>query len=304
MKNISLILVLLFTIVSCDQSDKVQPNEPNEPKLDETISFIDNNYTTPQGFDEKKSTVSYGQMQDVSYYSTTTEDNRNAKIILPPNYDTNKKYPVLYLLHGIGGNEYEWLGGNPNEIVHNLVAEKKAKEMIIVIPNIRARHKSVTTPPDFYSIEHFREFDNFLNDLRDNLIPYIENNYAVLPGRNNAAVAGLSMGGRSALHVGINLINHFAYIGALTPAVGVLPYDVEGGLFTKKTLTIPEQYKKNTLIMIVKGSTDGVVGNWPTEYSNALKSNTVDHIYYVTTGGHDFNVWKNGLYNFTRRIFQ
>lgn len=293
-KNHFILLLLAFNVTlfftSCNESS--------------SKSFIDDNYKTPQNFDAKIPNQPYGSVQAVSYYSTTTENTRNANVILPPNFNKSKKYPVLYLLHGIGGDENEWFGGKPNEIISNLVAEGKAKEMIIVIPNIRARHKDVTTPPEFFSIEHFREFDNFLNDLRDDLMPWVEKEYPTLDGRDNRAVAGLSMGGRSALHVGINLIDKFSYIGAFTPAVGILPYHMENGLFTETTLTIPDKYKENTLIMIVKGDNDGVVGDCPEEYSNALTKNGVPHIYYVTHGGHDFDVWKNSLYNFTRRVFQ
>lgn len=267
-------------------------------------SFVDNNYNTPPNFDANVSGRQYGSVQTVSYYSTTTENTRSANVILPPNFEKDKKYPVLYLLHGIGGDENEWFGGKPNEIISNLVIEGKAKEMIIVIPNIRARHKDITTPPEFFSVEHFREFDNFLNDLRDNLLPYIEKEYPTLEGRDNRAVAGLSMGGRSALHVGIKLIDKFSYIGAFTPAIGILPYQIEEGLFTPATFTLPDKYKKSTLILIVKGDNDSVVHNCPEEYSNTLTKNGVPHIYYVTNGGHDFEVWKNSLYNFTRRIFQ
>lgn len=284
------VFIATFLFISCNNS--------------QSKSFIDDNYKTPQNFDAEISDRQYGSIQTISYYSTTTEDERKANVILPPNFNKNKKYPVLYLLHGIGGDENEWFGGKPNEIINNLVAEGKAKEMIIVIPNIRARHKDVTTTPEFFSIEHFREFDNFLNDLRDNLMPWIEKEYPVLDGRDNRAVAGLSMGGRSALHIGINLIDKFSYIGAFTPAIGVLPYHMEDGLFTATTLTIPDKYKENTLIMIVKGDNDGVVGDCPEEYSNTLTKNSVPHIYYVTNGGHDFDVWKNSLYNFSRRIFQ
>lgn len=267
-------------------------------------SFIDSDYQTPKGFDQRKSDVAYGEIKDISYFSKTTNSNRPAKVILPPNFDANKQYPTLYLLHGIGGNENEWFGGNPNEVISNLLAEGKCKEMIIIIPNIRARHDSVKVAPDFYSVQHFNEFNNFLYDLQNDLMPYIEKNYPVLKGRQNRAVAGLSMGGRAALHIGINMIDDFAYIGAFTPAVGVLPYDMENGLFSNQTLTLPDKYKPSTLVMIVKGSNDGVVHEWPDTYSAVLHNNGVEHIYYVAQGGHDFNVWKNSLYNFARRIFQ
>lgn len=287
---LSLVFIAAFFIAGCNDS--------------RSKSFVDDNYETPQYFDAEIFDHQYGTIRMVSYYSTTTENIRNANVILPPNFNKGKKYPVLYLLHGIGGDENEWFGGKPNEVIYNLVADGKAKEMIIVIPNIRIRHKDVVTAPEFFSVEHFREFDNALNDMRDNLMPWVENEYPTLDGRDHRAIAGLSMGGRAALHIGISLIDEFSYIGAFTPAIGVLPYHVEDGLFTQDTFTIPDEYKKNTLIMIVKGNNDGVVGKCPEEYSSVLTKNGVPHIYYITDGGHDFNVWKNGLYNFGRRIFQ
>ena len=278
-------------------------------------SLADNDFTVPEGFDRRKPDVKYGEVKTITYHSTTTEGNRNATIILPPNFDENKKYPVLYLLHGIGGDEREWLGGNPNEIINNLVAEEKTKEMIVVIPNIRARHSGVAEQATgARSPERFREFDNFLHDLRDDLMPHIEKHYPILTNRDSRAVAGLSMGGRSALHVGFRLADAFGYIGAFTPAPGILPSPGRGeGLFTQETFTLPREYRtrrerntsvNNTLIMITKGSTDGVVGSNPENYSVALNANEIEHIYYVTEGGHDFGVWKHNLYNFVRRIFR
>ncbi|MCD8043720.1 MAG: hypothetical protein LUH10_11715 [Tannerellaceae bacterium] len=288
---VSGILYILTALVSCTATGRSTSPE-NE------------NFETPPGFDTRKAGVLYGEEHKIGYYSTTTENERNAIVILPPGYNQETEYPVLYLLHGIGGDENEWLGGHPAEIIGNLTAEGKTEETIIVIPNIRARHKNVETPPEFFSIEHFREFNAFLQDMQNNLKPWIEANYAVKTGRENTAIAGLSMGGRSALHIGISLPDQFGYIGAFTPAVGLLPYPAEEGLFTKESLTLPGKYKENTLIMIVKGKDDEVVGEWPEEYSQTLKQNGVEHIYYETPGGHDFTVWKNSLYNFAKSLFR
>ena len=93
----------------------------------------------------------------------------------------------------------------------------------------------------------------------------------------------------------------FGYVGAFCPAPGVLPYDVEAGLFTTDNFKLPEGYE--SLIMIVAGSNDTVVGKWPETYHQTLTNNGTEHIYYVTGGGHDFTVWKHGLYNFAKRIF-
>ena len=265
-------------------------------------STEDADFAVPDGFDLKKPEVEYGEIKTITYHSSTAQLDRNATIILPPNYDANKKYPVLYLLHGIGGNEREWLGGKPVEVIGNLVAQGKAKEMLVVIPNIRVQLQNA--PREQGGFPRSEDFDRFLDELRNDLRPYIEDNYGILPGRDNHAVAGLSMGGRSALHVGLNLIDDFAYIGAFTPAPGVLPGGRGPGLFTKETFTVPEQYRENTLIMITKGSTDGVVRDVPEQCANTLKENGIEHIYTVTEGGHDFNVWKANLYQFVIRIFQ
>ena len=187
------------------------------------------------------------------------------------------------------------------EIVGNLIAAGQADEMIMVFPNIRAREDDKACYE--LTVEHFQAFDNFINDLRDDLMPYIESHYSVKKGRENTAVCGLSMGGRETLNIGLKMPDRFKYIGAFEPAVGVLPYYLESGLFTEDTMTLPDTYKNNTFLMIVKGQSDGTVGDNPLLYHNALQKNGVPHIYYDMPGGHDFSVWNNGLYNFAKRIF-
>lgn len=266
-------------------------------------SFIDRDFSVPDNYAGKHNNTSYGEVKLISYFSEIAGKKRDANIILPPHYDAKKKYPVLYLLHGIGGNESEWFGGKPNEIISNLLEEGKAKEMIVVIPNISVVLKG-NEPAKYMTEEQFTQFNNFLDEMKISLLPYIEANYPVLKGRDNRAVAGLSMGGRSALHIGIKMIDDFAYIGAFEPAIGILPYSRESGLFTTETLTIPDKYKKNTFLMIVKGSDDDVVGYSPELYAETLSRNKVQILYTVLKGGHSWEVWSPSLYNFTRRIFQ
>ncbi|MCH5265789.1 MAG: esterase family protein [Lachnospiraceae bacterium] len=259
-------------------------------------------YRPPSDYTTKKADVAYGERKEITYYSTTTERDRKAYVVLPPGYDESKKYPVVYLLHGIGGDHTEWFsGGKPIEILGNLIAAGEADEMIMVFPNIRARANdgaAYELTPDA-----FQAFDNFINDLRDNLMPYIEKNYPVKTGRENTAICGLSMGGRESLYIGLTMADKIGYIGAFEPAIGVLPYNIEDGLFTEDTMTLPDEYKNNTFLMIVKGQSDSVVGEWPLTYHKTLEKNGVPHLYYDMPGGHDFSVWNNGLYNFAKRIF-
>jgi len=263
-------------------------------------------FAVPEGFDAIKEGVTYGKLMEISYDSGTTGTNRKANIILPPRYDESKKYPVLYLLHGIGGDHNEWLGAEPVNVLSNLVAEGEAKEMIVVIPNVRARANDAGDPQDIYTLEHYKAFDNFINDLRDDLMPYIEANYPVLKGKENTAVAGLSMGGRESLFIGCSMPEVFGYIGAFTPAPGLLAYTnfgvSEDGLFTTETLTLPKG--SNNFVMINAGISDEIVSIWPETYHKTLDANGVENTFYVTDGGHDFTVWKNGLYNFAKKIFK
>lgn len=267
--------------------------------------YEDTNYTAPLGFDLKKNGVTtYGTLKQISYNSTTIGKIRYANVILPAGYTTTKKYPVLYLLHGIGGDHNEWKGGNPVYVIGNLIAEGNAAEMIVVMPNCRARANDAGNPSDMFTTEHFAAFDNFINDLRDNVIPYINKTYSVATGRENTAIAGLSMGGRESLYIGFSMPETFGYIGAFEPAPGVLPYDTEGGLFTESNFKLPDEYNNQTYVMIVKGKSDTTVGDAPLRYHNTLTTNGTTHAYYEREGGHDFTVWKNGLYNFARRIFR
>lgn len=255
----------------------------------------------PEGFDQRQDGVTYGTTVFKTYLSRTTGAFRKVLVILPPDYTAEKDYPVLYLLHGIGGDHSEWSGGKPDVVVGNLIAAGLAPEMIIVMPNVRARQNDAANPSDVYSPAHFAAFDNFINDLTNDLMPFIAREYSVAEGRENTAVAGLSMGGREALYIGLTLPETFGYVGAFCPAPGVLPYNAEGGLFQPADFKATEGYE--SYILINAGEWDGVVGEWPSTYADTLTANGTPVTFYTMPGGHDFNVWKHGLYNFAQRIF-
>lgn len=262
----------------------------------------DNPFAAPSGFDVKQKDAVYGKTVYHTYNSRTTGTERKCYVILPPEYDAEKAYPVLYLFHGIGGDHGEWMGGKPDVVVGNLINRGEAKEMIIVTPNIKAFPAGTITSGGMYSADAIAAFDNFINDFRDDLMPFIASQYNIASGRENTAIAGLSMGGREALYIGLTMQDEVGYIGAFCPAPGVLGYDVEGGLIAPEDMKVQDGYK--TLIMIMTGLSDNMVGEWPQIYSDALTQNGTENIFYKTIGGHDFFAWKNGLYNFAKRIFQ
>ncbi len=257
----------------------------------------------PQGFNARRDGVQYGNVQEFKYYSSVAEQERKALVITPPGYDGSKKLPVLYLLHGLGGNEGEWMACAPNEVLYNLIADGKAREMLLVLPNVRVRHKSVVQPPPMYSIEHFREFDAFYDELTKSLRPAIEEKFAVATERNFQAIAGLSMGGRESLAIAVKDPSKFGYVGAFEPAPGLLPYNDEPGLFTKETLQLADPYKTSTYLFVTKGSRDGVVGDWPEQYADAFRNSRTEPNFTVFDGGHEPRVWSASLYFFLPHLF-
>lgn len=268
-------------------------------------------YTTPQGFDTLTAAGDGWKRETVTYASKTTGADRLCHVILPAGYSSGVSYPVLYLLHGIGGDHNEWLGGNPLEVVSNLVGAGEASDMIVVIPNVRAM-KEDAVPQEVFGPVNIAAFDNFINDLRDDLMPFIAAKYNIKTGRENTAIAGLSMGGRESLFIGFSMSDTFGYIGAFSPAPGLLPLSFPGsgdrpafpGQFTEEEFKIPEGAPVPYYIMMCNGEQDEIVKFCTAGYEAALNKNGVEHFYYTMPGGHDFTVWKNGLYHFAKKIFK
>ncbi|MCH5273537.1 MAG: esterase family protein [Lachnospiraceae bacterium] len=263
------------------------------------------NYQTPQNFDSATPATQQWSCETITYPSKTTGTDRLFTLLLPPGYTSEKTYPVLYLLHGIGGDHKEWLYGTPAEIIGNLVAEGNAPEMIVVIPNVRAAADD-RIPAEVISPANIAAFDNFINDLTNDLMPYIAAHYSIKTGRENTAIAGLSMGGRESLFIGFSMPDTFGYIGAFSPAPGLLPTPALNypGQFSEEEFTIPKGAPLPYLIMICNGEQDDVVHGIAAYYEETLTKNGIPHLYYTMPGGHDFTVWKNGLYHFTRQIFK
>jgi enterochelin esterase-like enzyme len=248
----------------------------------------------PQGFASKKNNIPHGTLSGVLKYQTRNYGQKSMKIYFPPNYSasSDKKYPVLYLLHGIGGNESAWTSsaqgqaeGNADNVMDFLYSENKAQPMIIVMPN----------GGDFggSDMERFAKFEDvLLNDL----IPYIDKTYPVYTERTMRAIAGLSMGGGQTLNFGFAHIDKFAYIGAFSSAPNTKP--------PSQTIKDVEAVKQDVkLIFISCGTADGLIGNSQT-YHNFLDQHNIPHIYQLEQGqGHTAEVWNRSLYHFAQRIF-
>jgi enterochelin esterase-like enzyme len=248
------------------------------------------------GFDVMRENISHGRIDTISYSSKTVGTIRRALIYTPPGYSKRKKYPVLYLLHGIGGDEKEWLnGGHPEVILDNLYADSKIEPMIVVMPNGRAM-KDDRAVGNIFDSAKVQAFATFEKDLLNDLIPYIEKNFAVVKDRESRAIGGLSMGGGQSLNFGLGNLDKFAWIGGFSSAPNTkLP---------EQLVPNPEETKKKLkLLWISCGASDNLI-MYSKRTHDYLVKNNIPHIYYIEPGVHDFKVWKNGLYMFSQLIFK
>lgn len=249
----------------------------------------------PQDFDTEKKEILHGKIDTIQYSSVTVGTTRKALVYTPPGYKKGTQYPVLYLLHGIGGDEKEWFrNGNPHIILDNLYAKGKLTPMIVVLPNGRAM-KDDRAKGDIMAKDKVNAFATFEKDLLNDLIPFIEKRYPVKKDRNDRAIAGLSMGGGQTLNFGLGNIDRFAWIGAFSAA----PNTKE----PQQLLPDPSKAKELKLLWISCGDQDRLMP-FSKRTSDYLTENKIPHIFYVEPGGHDFKVWKNDLYLFSQLLFK
>lgn len=255
----------------------------------------------PSGFHERKTGVAYGEVLRLQYFSQTIGKMRNVLVILPADYTEEKVYPVLYLLHGSGGDENEWLRAMPVAILGNLMHRGEAAEMILVLPNIRARFNDAANPEDAATPAHYAVFDYFINDLQTDLMPFIADHFPIAKGRENTAIAGFSIGGKEALYIGLTMPDAFGAIGAFCPSRGLFPFNGNSGLLLAEDL----QASKDTApyILINVGTEDRTAGDYPFQYAQTLKQSGFPVTFYKTAGGHETFISQHGLYNFLRNLF-
>jgi enterochelin esterase-like enzyme len=247
-------------------------------------------------FDKFREGIPHGKIDTILYASKTVGTDRKALVYTPPGYSKNKTYPVLYLLHGIGGDELEWYkGARPDILLDNLTTENLVEPMLVVMPNGRAmkddRAIGNSMAPD--KVEAFARFEQ---DLLQDLIPFIEKNYSVSGRREDRAIAGLSMGGGQSLNFGLGNLDKFSWIGAFSAAPNTkLPEQ----LVPDTSLAI-----KNIRLLFISCGTKDRLLSFSRRTHDFLLTNKIPHYYFIEPGDHNFVHWKNGLYMFAQLLFK
>ena len=239
--------------------------------------------------------VPHGQVAAIHYQSAALGVPRRMHVYTPPGYATsNQRYPVLYLLHGAGDNDQSWLmAGRANFIFDNLIAAGKAKPMIVVMP---AGH----TPPGPGGAQ---VPDAFARDLLGDVVPYVERNYRVLPGREQRAIAGLSMGGQQTLNVGLTNLDKFSHLGVFSSGW----FGQEGAAtFAKNNAAVLSDPKLNDRIRLfwfATGKEDFVLPSTKAALA-LLDEHKIRHSFKETEGGHTWPNWRAYLNEFAPLLFR
>jgi hypothetical protein len=207
----------------------------------------------PADIDVERDGIPHGKLDFAEYESKTVGTTRKMVVYLPPGYSTDRKYPVLYLLHGIAGTEHEWTGYcHAHIILDNLIADGKAVPMILVMPNGRAQKDDRPPENTFAAAPAFAVFER---DLLDDLIPAVEARYSVQADREHRGIAGLSMGGGQTLNFGLGHPDVFGWIGRSRRRPNTKP--------SAELLPDPARARDLKLVWLACGSNDGLLNVSP-----------------------------------------
>ena len=274
----------------------------------------------PAGFNARRDNIPHGELTPVEYDSKSLGTRRRMRVYTPPGYSTSGKYPVLYLLHGIGGTDTEWTQScHANNVIDNLLVEGRIQPMVVVFPDGNSsrtaadleaaaaqRGSAAAGAPvgastvgagrggrGAMSMEAW--LTPFENDLLKDIIPYIDSHYSAYTDRDHRALAGLSMGGGQTLNIGLVHPETFAYVGGFSSA----PDTRQPPPALVPDPSVPKQLN---LVWLACGNRDGLI-RISQAVHQYLKENGVPHIWHVDGNAHDTTEWDNNLYLFSQHIF-
>lgn len=288
-------LLLVATAAGCTQLAVVPAPDPRAPS--EAPAASERLFPEPPAsFRTLSDGRLQGRLEAFEYDSAVTGTRRRAQVYLPPGYSRGQRYPVLYLLHGIAGNDYEWSGYvKADAIVDRLIASGRAQPMIIVMPNGRALADDAPGPNPF-APDKVAGFARFETELIDVLVPAVQARYGTRTDRLGRALAGLSMGGGQALNFGLGHLDRFAWVGAFSAAPTVRPV----GELLPDAQAARAQLK---LLYLSCGSRDELIGASQRTHRELVRIG-VPHLWNVDDHGHDGEAWASNLYHFAQRIFR
>lgn len=292
--------------------DGIATIDPNHPYVFRDFATLTNLFTVPGGMGDLYSVqnVGHGSVTAVWYHSDGLNMDRRMNVYTPYGYEANpkKKYPVLYLLHGMGGDEDEWKNfGRACTILDNLIAQGKAEPMIVVMPN---GHAGMSAAPGesamgYYKPYHFTQgtMDGIFETHFPEIVKFVDKTYRTRADKNHRAIAGLSMGGFHSAYISANYPDLFGYVGLFSAAVGTIDSKISP-IYQNFDEKLATQFKKGVkLYWTGCGNVDFLYRN-----NKALRDKFdaagYPYVYMETDGGHVWKNWRIYLADFAPRLFK
>ena len=256
----------------------------------------------------KVNDVPHGTVARVWYNSPSLKNSRRLTIYTPPGYEKSKaRYPVFYLLHGAGGDEEAWISlGRAAQILDNLIAQNKAKPMIVVMTNGNAGQQAAPgeSARGMYKPSFMQEtrMDGDFEAAFPDVVKFIDDGYRTIKNRSGRAIAGLSMGGFHSFHISKEYPDMFDYVGLFSAAI--MPREgVQSKIYENTDEKLRVQFSKNPkLYWIAIGTTDFLFQN-NVDLRKQLDEKRYPYKYYETGEGHIWKNWRIYLSEFARMLF-
>lgn len=292
--------------------DGIATIDPNHPYVFRDFATLTNLFTVPGGMGDLYSvqSVPHGSVTAVWYHSDGLKMDRRMNVYTPYGYEANpkKKYPVLYLLHGMGGDEDEWKNfGRACTILDNLIAQGKAQPMIVVMPNGHAGMSAAPGESDmgYYKPYHFEKgtMDGTFETYFPEIVKFVDKTFRTQADKAHRAIAGLSMGGFHSAFISANYPDLFGYVGLFSAAVGVTREDISP-IYKDFDAKLATQFKKGVkLYWMGCGNVDFLYKN-----NKALREKFdaagYPYVYLETDGGHVWKNWRIYLADYAPRLFK
>lgn len=247
--------------------------------------------------------IPHGDVRDLAYSSKSLGTQRELVVYTPPGYaSSSQQYPVLYLLHGAGGDQRSWTQrGQAQVILDNLIADRRLEPLVVVMPfgYAFAREPGAARGD---ADENRRQREGFARDLFADVIPLIESSYRVYADREHRAIAGLSLGGAQALALGLSHTDVFSRVAAFSPAMGAAIGPERGGVDFDRVLADSDAINGRLALLWIGCGIDDTLFGSNKAFSEQLTGLGIEHEFRVTQGAHTFPVWQRYLAEVAPRL--
>jgi len=246
-----------------------------------------------------------GEVRTLTYQSESLDREREAIVYLPPGYDDSQdRYPVLYLLHGAGGDQRTWIDrGQANVILDNLIADQRLEPLVVVMPFGYAAPRDPDAGPRRGPDSYKRDMEDFARDFMNDIVPLIESRYRVVADREHRAIAGLSMGGGQAFAIGLSHPDVFSHVAGFSSAMQIANSPAWGGLDFDEVLADAATLNESLNLLWIGCGTEDTLFNANRAFSTQLTERGVEHTFRVTLGGHTMDVWQRYLHEVAPQLF-